>query len=135
MADVLPSLGRETQYYLGATKLCGWETFDLTYGATSVDITTNCSDGVRVLLDKAGLRTRDFSVSGIVENGLLREWANDVGGIMQRADFEARYPNGDVLAIPLINLIDYAESNPMNDKVTFTATLHSSGPWTYTAAP
>jgi predicted secreted protein len=134
MATVLPSLGRETEYYVDGTKLCGWETFDLTYGGTAVDITNNCSDGVRVLLDQAGLRTRDFSASGTIEDGFLRAWANDVGAILQRPNFQVVYPNGDTLDIPLINLTDFSESNPMNEKVTFSVTLQSSGSWTYTAA-
>lgn len=135
MAVVIPSLGRKTEYYVDGTKLCGWETFDINHGNTSVDITTSCSGGVRVLLAEAGLRTRDFSASGTIEDGYLRAWANDSGAIMQRPNFEARYPNGDILNIPFINLTDFSESNPMNEKVTFSVSLQSSGDWTYTAAP
>lgn len=102
----------------------------------AVDVTNNDSNGWRTLLDAAGVNGIDIPISGVLKDDTLR--ADVINGAtigsglrlqaatLQRAD-------GSMLS-GTFYLQGYSETGSHDDKITFQATLMSSGPITYTPA-
>ena len=134
MAAVIASRGDKTKLLKGAVHICGVDSMDVSWNGSTVDITNNCSNGFRELLDILGLQSQDISLSGKVTNGVLRGLAFDASEVRQYTDFTLEYPNGDTLAFAGLNLDSYSEAMPTSEAITFSAALKSSGSWTYTAA-
>jgi predicted secreted protein len=125
---VVPSLGRFAFIIDPLTGICiaGVQVTDLSIAVTPVDVTDVNSDGYRELLPQAGLRMYDFSISGVLKDGSLRDIANETTGIISMTGYKFKWANGSELDMDFL-LADYSESNPMNDAVTFTATISTSG--------
>jgi predicted secreted protein len=125
---VVPSLGRCAFIIDPLTGICiaGVQVTDLSIAVTPVDVTDVNSDGYRELLPQAGLRMYDFSISGVLKDGSLRDIANETEGIISMTGYKFEWADGSELDMDFL-LADYSESNPMNDAVTFTATISTSG--------
>ena len=115
-----------------AVALIGSQNDGVTLANGEIDITDKDDNGYRTLMDTWGVRSLDVNVEGILKDDelisivtsstgsvLLQEYTLVVGGFGTFA--------GDFF---LNNLTLGAQAN---EGVTFTATLLSSGPYTFTA--
>lgn len=114
--------------------LLGVQSKGVSVAKSSIDVTSDEDDGYRVLLDVAGTKTLDISISGVTTDDVLR------GLIMTNSsqlltDISIEYPNGDTITGDFY-LGDLSESGDSPDSsVAFTGNLMSSGVWTYTPTP
>lgn len=125
------NLGRNLLLKTSTTVIAGVRTKGVSVNKEPVDVTTDDDSGYRTLLSEAGQVSLDLSLDGITKDDELR--ASILGGTtMTLADVTLEYPNGDVLSFTEVMLTSLEESGAYNDAITFTATLQSSGEWTYT---
>ena len=138
MAD-LPGngiVGRAIKMYRGdastGVQFCA-QSKTITLGSESIDVTSDCDDGFRTLLSEPAQRSIDMSVEGILRqddfvgpiidptssSGFLEEWTLEIPGIGSIS--------GDFF------LSNFELGAPYNEATTFSATVQSSGEWTFTA--
>ncbi len=90
-----------------------------------VDVTTDDSNGWRTLLDEPGLRTVELSIEGVATSAnysaWLVRWENNVMENVSLVSPDGAVERGDFFLGSLVNGGESA------DKVTFSATLQSSG--------
>lgn len=111
--------------------LLGVRTKGVSFAGEPIDVTTDDDAGFRTLLTDAGTQSIDMSVEGIVKDKILREIGLDPSGSLMLTDITIVYPDGSELAGDFF-LTSFEESGTYNDAVTFSASLQSSGTWTYT---
>ncbi len=129
---MVANVGRDLLLKTGSTVLAGLRTKGVAVNGEPIDITTDDSSGFRELLDEAGTMSLDISVDGITQDNELRQ-AILTNNSLTLSDVNLEYPNGDTLSGTFL-LTSFEESSPYQDAITFTATLMSSGQWTYTPA-
>lgn len=125
------SSGRELLIKKGATVLAGVRTKTVTINGEPIDVTTDDDSGFRTLLADPATRSIDLSVEGITKDAVLRAIVAG-GGSQLLTDITVEYPDGAVIAGDFY-LVSIEESGEYQDAVTFTASLQSSGEYTYTA--
>lgn len=132
MTAVPATAGRDIDFYKGdsstGVKICA-RTKTLTIGSESIDITQDCDDGVRRLLDKPAQKQMDASIEGIITTKELAEAA--LNGSVYLEGYTMVIPGFGEIACDFF-LSNFELGAPYNDATTFTATLNSSGDWTYT---
>lgn len=126
MADI----GRGLVVKQGVTAIAGVRTKTVTINSEPVDITSDDSSGFRTMLDDVGQQSIDLSVEGVTENSTIRA-AMLGGGSQLLTDITVAWPDGGTVAGDFY-MNSYVETGTYNDAVTFTASLQSSGTWTYT---
>lgn len=124
------SIGRELLIKKGVAVLASVRTKTVSINKEPVDITTDDDDGFRRLLSVVGQKSIDLSVEGLTTDAVLRALILDGGSILL-TDITIEYPNGGVIDGDFA-LVTHEESGTYNDAVTFSATLQSSGVYTYT---
>lgn len=127
------NIGREFVIKRGTTAIAGVRTKSLSFNGEPIDVTTDDDTGFRTLLATAGQKSVDMSVEGLTKDALFREAALS-GTSLMLTDITVEYPNGDSLSGDFF-LNSVEESGTYNDAMTFTASLQSSGTFTYTPAP
>ena len=126
-------VGRSIHVYRGAplALVAGVDEKSITLNGEPVNITNDDSSGWQELLDKATVNVVTLPIKGVLKNDKLRaEWFS--GLRLKPTSFiygDGGKVDGDFY------LQEYTETAPVDDKVTFEATLVSSGVITYTAAP
>lgn len=128
-------VGRAIKFYQGdettGTQFVA-RTKTITLGSESIDVTSDNDDGFRTLLSEPAQRNIDMSVEGILrQDDFLAELLDPA---------PATFLEAYTLVIPGIGSItgDFFLSNfelgaPYNEGTTFSASVQSSGAWTYTA--
>jgi len=103
----------------------------ITLGSESIDVTSDGDDGFRTLLSEPAQRNIDMSVEGVLRQD------DFVGQLLDPAP--ATFLEEYTLVFPQIGSVtgDFFLSNvelgaPYNEATTFSATLESSGEWTFT---
>lgn len=124
------SSGRELLIKKGVTVLAGVRTKTVTINGEPIDVTTDDDSGFRTLLADPATRSIDLSVEGITKDATLRAIVAG-GGSQMLSDITVEYPDGSVIAGDFY-LVSVEESGEYQDAVTFTASLQSSGAFTYT---
>lgn len=135
MADLNAFAGRDVLFYVGdgqsGAKICA-RSKTLTIGSESIDITQDCDGAFRKLMDEPASRFLDMAVEGVITQDDWLKQALDTSSNVFLKEY--------TLVIPGIGSItgDFFISNfelgaPYNEAVTFSATVQSSGEWTYTA--
>lgn len=127
MADT----GRDLLILKNATAIAGAQENGISIDNSPVDITSIGDGGYRTLADFAGMRTLDISVSGVWVDKVMRDQA--LGAALLLTDITIEFADGGDIAGDFY-LASYEETGPHDGAVTFTASLQSSGEWTYTAA-
>lgn len=122
--------GRDLLVKTGTTVIAGIRTKTISYGGEAIDVTTDDDSGYRTLLNDAAQMQIDLSVEGITKDAELRAIVM-AGGSMMLTNITIEYPDGATLAGDFF-LSSVEESGAYNDAITFTASLQSSGQWTYT---
>jgi TP901-1 family phage major tail protein len=105
----------------------------LTVNNEIVDITNKDSNGYRTLLEDAGVRSASISIEGIVDNTTAFESFKAAAMIGTIGTYRLEFADGDVFE-GLFQPTSFAVSGSHNNEQTFTASLESSGAWTFTAA-
>ena len=124
------SSGRELLIKKGASVIAGVRTKTVTINGEPIDVTTDDDSGFRTLLADPATRSIDLSVEGITKDASLRAIVAGAGPQLL-TDITIEYPNGDVISGDFY-LVSVEESGEYQDAVTFTASLQSSGAFTYT---
>ena len=103
----------------------------ITLGSESIDVTSDGDDGFRTLLSEPAQRSIDMSIEGVLRQD------DFVGELLDPAP--ATFLQEYTLVFPQIGEVtgDFFLSNvelgaPYNEATTFSATLESSGEWTFT---
>ncbi len=117
----------------GGTTVADCRTHGLKLNNEQVDITNKSSAVYRTLLSGAGVQSVQITLGGVMTNDAGFEtfqgyaFANSINAMaMQWAD-------GDTLECSFA-VTDFEVTGEFNGEQTFTATLQSSGAWTFTPA-
>lgn len=134
MAAINAFSGRDILFYVGdgteGARICA-RSKTLTIGSESIDITQDCDGAFRKLLDEPASRFLDMAVEGVLTQD---DW------LLQALDTSSNvFLNEYTMVISGVGSItgDFFISNyelgaPHDDAVTFSATVQSSGEWTFT---
>jgi len=103
----------------------------ITLGSESIDVTSDGDNGFRTLLSEPAQRNIDMAIEGVLRQD------DFVGALLDPTP--ATFLDGYTLVFPQIGSVtgDFCLPNvelgaPYNEAVTFSATLESSGEWTFT---
>ena len=124
--------GRDVGFTWADAAILGVREKSLTIDGEPVNVTSDEDLGIQILLDDDAEKAVTIELSGVTKDTVLRA-AKISGGAALQETAELTYDNGDVLS-GTFHLGAYSEGQPYNDAVTFTATLMSNGPVTYTPA-
>ena len=134
MATINAFSGRDILFYVGdgtdGARICA-RSKTLTIGSESIDITQDCDGAFRRLMDEPASRFLDMAVEGVLtqddwllqaldtsSNVFLSEYTMVISGV------------GSITGDFFIS--NYELGAPHDDAVTFSATVQSSGEWTFT---
>ena len=102
----------------------------ITLGSESIDVTSDGDDGFRTLLSEPAQRSIDMSIEGVLRQD------DFIGQLLDPSP--AAFLQEYTLVFPQIGEVtgDFFLSNvelgaPYNEAVTFSATLESSGEWSF----
>ena len=123
--------GRDLLVKKGGTAIAGAQETGISVDNSPIDITDSASGGYRTLADFAGKRAIDISINGVWGDKVMRDQA--LGGTVLLTDITIDFADGGDIAGDFY-LANYEETGNHEGAVTFTATLQSSGAWTYTTA-
>ena len=123
--------GRLMLIKIGGVAIAGARESGFTVDNSPVNITDLASGGFRKLASFSGVRSFDLSISGLWTVKTFRELA--VGADPLLVDAELEFADGAKMESDLF-ISNYVETGVHDSEVTFTATLQSSGLWTYTTA-
>lgn len=121
--------GRDLLVKKGITVLAGVRTKGISINGEPIDITSDDDDGYRTMLADAGTYSVDLSVEGITKDDTLVAIIM-AGGSLMLTDITIDYPNGKTLSGNFF-LNSVEETGTYNEAVTFSASLQSSGTFTY----
>ena len=134
MATINAFSGRDILFYVGdgtdGARICA-RSKTLTIGSESIDITQDCDGAFRRLMDEPASRFLDMAVEGVLTQD---DW------LLQALDTSSSvFLDKYTMVISGVGTItgDFFISNyelgaPHDDAVTFSATVQSSGEWTFT---
>ncbi len=125
------NIGRELLIKRGSVVIAGVRSKSASVNGEAVDITSDDDSGFRTLLSVVGTKSMDLSVEGVTKDATLRA-AMLSGTSLLLTDVSLEYPNGDTITGDFF-LSSLEESAPYNEAATFSASLQSSGEFTYTA--
>lgn len=124
------NVGRNFTIDKAGTAIAGVRTKTVTFNGEPIDVTTDDDSGFRTLLATEGQKSIDMSVEGVTKNATLRQAALS-GSSLLLTDVTVSYANGDAISGDFF-LNSLEETGTYNDAITFTASLQSSGTFTYT---
>lgn len=125
--------GRSFQVKKSGTVIAGVKNKGVTVNNEPVDITSDDDSGFRTLLADTAVSSMDISVDGVTKDTTLRTVIMAGGTSVYLTDITLEYPNGDTITGDFY-LASLEESGETKDAVNFSASLQSSGQFTYTAA-
>ena len=132
----LPMVGRKIGLYdtsaSPAVLIAGVQSKSASINNAPVDITSDDDAGFRKLLSDPGTQSLDLSVEGIIKDTTLMARAIAGTALMEAA--ELRILNVGTIAGTFF-LASFELGAPTSEGSTFSASLQSSGSFTYTASP
>ena len=124
-------VGRTVVLEVAGAPVAGARTKSFTIGNEPVDITSDDDSGFRTMLSVAGTKTLDMSVEGVTKDGALIALASGSSGLIE--DVEITFPGiGTIAGDFFVASVELGAA--YNEASTFSASLQSSGAYTYTAA-
>ena len=125
-------VGRKATIKKGATTVAAVRTRTVTINNEPVDITSDDDQGFRTMLEDPGTKTLDMSVEGIMKNT-----TDFLGVAMSTTDiiegYSIEFPGLGTLAGDFV-VAGFEVGAAYNEAATFSATLQSSGAFTFTPA-
>lgn len=130
-----PQIGRLATLYKGdsatGTAVAGVTSKSMTVNTESVDITSDDDNGFRTLLAEASVKSIDMSVEGVTKTDTLLQ-ASIAGN--ELTEYTLVFDGiGEIAGN--FRLSSYEQTGATDDAVRFTASLESSGEYTYTTTP
>jgi len=126
-------IGRNLLIKRGSSVIASVRTKTISIKGTGVDITTDDSNGYQTYLEDPSVRSIDLSVEGLTEDDDLRAAILSGSGSLLLDDISVEYPDGATLTCDFF-FSSLEETGQHTDAVAFTASMQSSGQWTYTSA-
>lgn len=123
----------KTGTWAGGTTIADCKSHSLKLNNEQVDVTNKSSDGYRTLLAGAGTRSLDVSLAGVVSNDAGFEALQGAAFSNGIGTYSMQWADGDTLEGSFA-VTDWEVGGEHNGEQTFSATLQSSGSWTFTAA-
>lgn len=124
-------VGRTVVVEVGGNAIAGARTKSFTIGNEAVDITSDDDNGFRTVLDTAGTKTLDMTIEGVTKDGALIALASGSSGLIEGV--EITFPGvGSIAGDFFVASVEVGAT--YNEATTFSASLQSSGAYTYTAA-
>lgn len=132
----LPGPGRLVDVYkgtiAGGVKIACATSKTITINNEPIDITSDCDDGYRTMLADPGVRSMDISVEGVAKSDSLIAQAVGAPGVLLQG-YEIDVAGVGVIAGDFyLNSVEIGA--PTAESITFTASLQSSGQFTYTSS-
>ena len=124
-------VGRKAVLSKGATAIAAVRTKTMSIANEPVDITSDDDDGFRTMLAEPGNKTLDITVEGVAKDDDLLALA--VSGTDILDSFSILFPGIGTIAGDFV-VSSFEIGAAYNEAATFSATLQSSGEYTYTAA-
>jgi predicted secreted protein len=122
--------GRELKILKNSVAIAGVRTKTVAIAGEPIDITTDDDLGYRTMLAEAGTYSIDLTVDGVTKDAELRGIIL-TGGSLLLTDITIEYPDGSEISGDFF-LASVEDSGEYADAITFSASLQSSGAWTYT---
>ena len=122
-------IGREITFTLGGGVIVGVNSKGFTFNNSPLDTTDDKSTGWQERLATPGLKSIEFTMSGIVKN---LELLNAYDGSSQIFPVAVTYPDGSTLSFDAF-MDSLGATGESNDLTTFDASFSSSGAMTFTA--
>lgn len=124
--------GRDLVVKKNSVAIAGVQTTGLTIDNSPVNITDIADDGFRTLGDFSGERSMDLSVDGVWKDTVVEAIAYGADSGLLLTDITIDLPSGGSLAGDFF-VANWTLTGTHNEAATYSATLQSSGDWTYTA--
>jgi predicted secreted protein len=123
--------GRELKILKNSVAIAGVRTKTVAIAGEPIDITSDDDLGYRTMLAEAGTYSIDLTVEGVTKDAELRSIIL-TGGSLLLTDISIEYPDGSSIDGDFF-LASVEDSGEFADALTFSASLQSSGPWTFNA--
>lgn len=122
--------------YPTGTKIASVRTKSFTVDSSAIDVTTDDDSGIRTLLEAPGQHQIDMSVEGLLSNDDLLQQIVDGTLFIQELTikFPFTFSTTQATIVGDFRLNNYEQSGEYQDAIAFTATLQSTGPFTFTPA-
>lgn len=132
------AVGRKLLLKKNDVVLAGVRTKGFAWGGESIDISSGEDNGIRLLLADSAQEQIDLTVEGLMKGTTLRALIMNTSTSRMLTDITLEWPleTGQTNPATLegnFRISAYEEGAPYNEAITFSATLESSGAWTYTA--
>jgi predicted secreted protein len=124
--------GRELKVLKNNVPIAGVRTKTVAIAGEPIDITSDDDLGYRTMLAEAGTYSIDLTVEGVTKDDALRAVIL-TGGSLLLQDISIEYPDGSTISGDFF-LASVEDSGEFADALTFSASLQSSGAWTYSAS-
>ena len=125
-----------TLEYPTGTVIAGVRTKSFTVDASPIDVTTDDDSGLRTLLEEPGQHMIDISVEGLLKDDDLLQQIVDgtlfIQALTIKLPFTFVSTQGTIVGDFRFN--NFEISGEYQGAITFSATLQSSGTFTFTAA-
>lgn len=130
-------VGRKLVFeYPTGTVIASVRTKSFTIDSSAIDVTTDDDAGIRALLEEPGQHQIDLSVEGLLTNDALLKQIVDgtlfIQNLTIKLPFTFSTTQGTIVGDFRFN--NFEVSGEYQDAITFTATLQSTGIFTFTAA-
>jgi len=123
--------GRELKILKNNVAIAGVRTKTVAIAGEPIDITSDDDLGYRTMLGEAGTYSIDLTVEGVTKDAELRSIIL-TGGSLLLTDISIEYPDGSTIDGDFF-LASVEDSGEYADALTFSASLQSSGAWTFNA--
>lgn len=126
--------GRDLTIAWDSTTLVGVRTLGVAVNNEPLDITTDDDSGWRTLLGQPGVRSVDMDVAGVVgdEVSLAEVFQTISSADHEPVTIELPTGNGTLTGNGMMQNLTWNKAH--DGVVEYTATIQSSGTWTYTAS-
>lgn len=125
--------GRDFLLKKASTAIAGCREDSISLDGSPIDITSKSDSGFRTLAAFAGTKALDISTSGVWIDKIMRDAAVLESANLLLTDITLDFADGGTISGNFY-LASYEETGSHEDAVTFSASLQSSGSWTYTTA-
>ena len=124
-------VGRKATITKGATPIAAIRTRTVSINNEPVDITSDDDNGFRTLLQDPGTKTLDLSIEGVAKDPVLLTSVMSTTDIVETLSI--LFPTIGTIAGDFV-VASFEVAAAYNEAATFTASLQSSGAFTFTAA-
>ncbi len=122
--------------YPTGTKIASVRTKSFTVDSSAIDVTTDDDAGIRTLLEEPGQHQIDLSVDGLLANSRLLKEIIDGTNFIQNLTIVLPFAFATTPATIVgdFRFNNYEQSGEYTDAIAFTATMQSTGIFTFTDA-